>query len=318
MANPSGTGVFDRREMLGGLLGAVCASLPARCGGEAATPSTDAGSDASDGSASDGSVSDGSVSDGSVSDGSVSDAASGAWATGGTRVITGTYPDPFAAATATACALICQTTIGPCHTLSPERADVSDGVEGLPVLLSLRILDERCAPLEGVIVEIWHTNRLGIYSGNISAMCNTDASDRAAMYFRGYQRSDARGRVTFKTCFPGWYTSRAVHIHVRVLRGDYQASDAAAAAVITQLVFSDALVQSIFSSQAGYSARGQPDTLLARDNVVGSVSDRSPYTTDVARAADGVMLASKTLIVRDASSTTALCSIGGMGGPPGG
>jgi protocatechuate 3,4-dioxygenase beta subunit len=306
---------MDRRQMLGGLFGAVCAALLSRCGGTAATPVSDAGNDAAtpgDGSA-DASSADVNNTDVSARDVSASDVSAGAWATGGTRVITGTYPNPFTAA-ATTCALVCQTTIGPCHTLSPERTDVSDGLDGLPVLLSLRILDETCAPVSNAIVEIWHTNHQGIYSGNISTMCNRDAADRAAMYFRGYQRTDAQGRVDFKTCFPGWYSSRAVHIHVRVMRGDYVATDSAAAAVITQLVFPDALIQSIFANEPLYSTHGQPDTLLARDNVVGSVTDRSPYLADVARAADGVMLASKTLVVRGVSSTSTLCTVGSMGG----
>lgn len=253
----------------------------------------------------------GSSSDASASDALVSTDA-GLWITGGTSVIAASYPDPFSSP-GSACSLICQTTIGPCHTLSPQRQDVSDGWNGVPLRLSLRILDEQCAPIPNAIVEIWHTNYKGIYSGNINTMCNTAAEDRAAQYFRGYQRTDANGRVDFNTCFPGWYTSRAVHIHVRVMSGDYNASDSAAASVVTQMLFTDALVQEIFSQVPLYAAFGQPDTLLARDNVIGSVSDRTPYILDVARMSDGVMLGSKTVIVKNATSSTALCSVGGMG-----
>jgi len=35
---------------------------------------------------------------------------------------------------------------------------------------------------------------------------------------RGYQVSDANGKVAFTTVYPGWYSGRAVHIHVRSSR----------------------------------------------------------------------------------------------------
>jgi protocatechuate 3,4-dioxygenase beta subunit len=187
---------------------------------------------------------------------------------------------------------------------------VSDALDGIPMRLALRILDEACAPIPNAIVEIWHTNQLGIYSGNINTMCNSAAEDRAAMYFRGYQRTDANGRVDFNTCFPGWYRGRAVHIHLRVMTGEYNAADNAAASVITQLVFSDDLVREVFSQVPLYAAHGQPDTTNATDNVVGGIADRAPYIADVQRLPNGAMLASKTFIVKNATSTSTVCTAG--------
>lgn len=241
------------------------------------------------------------------------DSAVSGWITGGTARITGAYADPFTAPGGTACSLVCQTTIGPCHTTSPMREDVSNGIDGLPVLLSLRVLDERCQPIANSIVEIWHTNYKGIYSGMINTMCNSAAEDRAAEYFRGYVRTDASGVAKFKTCYPGWYRGRAVHIHVRVMSGEYMAADNAAASVITQVLFTDELVRQVSNDVALYRAFGQPDTLLTTDNVVGAIADKTPYVLDVSQASDGVMLASKTLIVRGAGSTSTLCSAGSMG-----
>lgn len=56
-------------------------------------------------------------------------AVSSAWATGGTAamVASASYPDPFAAGVGSTCELQCTITIGPCHTVSAERADISDG-----------------------------------------------------------------------------------------------------------------------------------------------------------------------------------------------
>jgi len=240
-----------------------------------------------------------------TADVATADVAAGAWATGGAG---------------TACALLCETTIGPCHTTSPMRMDVSDGVDGIPVRLALRVVDEQCRPVANAIVEIWRTNSRGTYSGNINTMCNTTAADRAAMFFRGYLRTDADGRVDFNTCFPGWYSGRAIHIHVRVMTGDYNAADSAGSVVVTQLFFPEDVIQGVFSGVPLYSARGQPDTAAAVDNVIGGTTDRARYTCDVQRTAEGVMFASKTLIVRS-STAVANCATQGsgmmMGMPPG-
>lgn len=240
------------------------------------------------------------------------------WASGGTALIAqaGALPNPFAAQPGNACQLTCEATIGPCHTTSPERRDISDGWDGLPLCLMLRVLDESCQPVPGVIVEIWHTNHTGGYSGQIQRMCNNNPDDVGKQFFRGYQRTDAAGIVRFDTCYPGWYRGRAVHIHVRVMTGDYQADDRAPASVITQFLFSDELNQQIFASHTLYAPHGQPDTTLATDNVVGGQADKSPYILDVQRLANGVMLASKDLIVRRDTSQP-LCQVQGRHGPGG-
>lgn len=255
---------------------------------------------------------DGGTSSGSDASTSSSNGSASAWATGGTAamVAKASYPDPFASATATSCSLTCQATIGPCHTGSALRSDVSDGKDGVPVRLVLRVLDASCAPVSGAFVEIWHTDYRGIYSGNISNMCNTAAEDKAASFMRGYQVTDADGVVAFDTCFPGWYSSRLVHIHFRVQKGAYQSADNASSWVISQLLFADSVVQDLFTNVSVYSRYGIPDTLLAqhKDTVFGSTSDVSPYVCDVQRTSDGAMLASKTLVLRE-STATSLCGV---------
>lgn len=252
----------------------------------------------------------------------------GAWAGGGTRRIgqAARFPDPFADSFESACRLICSTTIGPCHTASPERVDISDGWDGIPLRMALRVVDEACRPVPDAIVEIWHTNYTGGYSGNIMRMCNNDPDDRDRQFFRGYQRTDARGVVAFDTCYPGWYGGRAVHVHVRVQFGDYQADGRAPSSVVTQLLFSDELNGRIFEEHALYRRFGQPDTTLDTDGVVGGEADKTPYLFEVSRMDDGVMFAHKTLVVRQ-SMDDPLCRVTGArrggrgprvgpGGPP--
>ena len=242
-------------------------------------------------------------------------------ARGGTQAIGAArrFADPFIGDPATACRLTCGMTIGPCHTLSPQRFDISDGWQGLPLRLALRVLDSDCKPVPDAIVEIWHTNHTGGYSGRIAAMCNNDADDIPRNFFRGYQRTNAEGRVDFATCYPGWYRGRAVHIHLRIMTGAYEADDRTAASVTTQLLFPDALNDAIFSEHPDYRRFGKPDTRLDSDGVVGAESDKTPYLFEFERLDDGVLFAHKTLVIRRSNDET-LCEAKGMrpaGGPRG-
>ncbi|MFT4100045.1 MAG: intradiol ring-cleavage dioxygenase [Burkholderiaceae bacterium] len=250
-------------------------------------------------------------------------AAGANWATGGTARIGAAVRagNPFLGAAATTCHLTCEATIGPCHTLSPERSDISDGWDGLPMHMQLRIVDTQCRLIEGAIVEVWHTNHTGGYSGRIVQMCNNDEADLDRQFFRGWQRTGKDGIVRFDSCYPGWYSSRANHVHLRVMKGGYDPSDSATAWITTQLLFADELNTAIFGSAPLYRDKGQPDTTLATDNVVGQEPDKSPYLFDV-RNVGGVMLASKTLAIRS-SLDEAVCRARGArpprrnGGPEG-
>lgn len=236
-----------------------------------------------------------------------------AWATGGTAAMTAKecYPDPFAGGVM-ACALICETTEGPCTADTMDRQDVSEGFPGLPVRLALLIVDaDACAPVGGARVEIWHTQRTGVYSGDTPnpGMCSGgDADAPNHLYFRGAQTAGADGRVNFDTCFPGWYQGRAIHIHFRV----YVGADAFAT---SQLFFDPALTQEIFAAHPDYAEFGQPDTSNDDDNIIGGEAEIANYTLTTARMPDGALLASKVIAVRGALGDPT-CSVGGGGMPP--
>ena len=136
---------------------------------------------------------------------------------------------------------------------SDVRSDPAGGSTraGTPLTLDLtvsRIGAGGCAPLAGAIVDIWHCDADGVYSG-------TRGSER---FLRGYQISDADGRVRFVTIYPGWYSGRAVHIHFKVRSG--------ARELTSQLYFDDAFSDRVFAN-APYAARGRPDVRNARDFV---------------------------------------------------
>lgn len=224
------------------------------------------------------------------------DATSGSdWASGGTAAMTdkASYPDPFTQAV-TACAVVAATTEGPCTTESNlDREDVSEGWVGLPVRLALKIVDGSCAPIAGAVVKIWHTNREGIYSGATPnpGMCNDDNADYIAMdFFRGVRTTDAAGVVYFDTCYPGWYSGRAIHIHFQVTSGNTTYK-------VSQLFFPEDVTAAIFASHTDYSEFGQPNTTFANDNIARGIDDLADHTFEVARMTDGAMLASKVVAV---------------------
>ncbi len=225
------------------------------------------------------------------------DSTSGAdWATGGTAAMTGkaSYPDPFTTAPTT-CAIVASTTEGPCTTATDlVREDVSEGLLGLPVRLGLRIVDASCNPLVGATVRIWHTNREGSYSGQTpnNGMCLKDSAYSSQDFMRGVQTTDADGIVYFDTCFPGWYSGRAIHIHFQVKMGGTTTR-------VSQLFFPEDITTAIFASHPEYKSYGQPNTTFANDNIIGMIAtaERSKLIFDVAKLSDGAMLASKTVTV---------------------
>jgi len=279
----------------------------ADAGGDAGADMTGDGpdADAADGGSTADAGGDGSSADagadaaGDAADGGCGPAAA-AWASGGTAAMTARacYPDPFASGVPS-CALMCETTQGPCTSTTIEREDVSEGVTGLPVRLALLVVNESCAPVAGARVEIWHTQRTGVYSGVTPSpmMCSGGDPDAVNhLYFRGSQTAGSDGRVSFDTCFPGWYPSRAIHIHFRVHLG----SDTY---LTSQLFFDDSLVAEIFATHPEYMGFGQPDTTNDTDNVIGDEADQSPYILTTERMPDGAMLASKVITIRDSLST---------------
>lgn len=100
---------------------------------------------------------------------------------------------------------------------SDIRSDPTDGSvkSGTPLALSLRVSavdGERCLPLRGAVVDVWHCDASGIYSGVADPAFDTTGKK----FLRGYQVTDADGVVRFLTIYPGWYPGRAVHIHFKV------------------------------------------------------------------------------------------------------
>jgi protocatechuate 3,4-dioxygenase beta subunit len=205
---------------------------------------------------------------------------------------------------------------------------------GVPLRLTINVLDagERCRPLDGVAVDIWHANAYGLYSDESSQQSGggSGQGDTAGEDFlRGYQitgedvgvnAAPVAGQVSFKTIWPGWYTGRAIHIHVRVRR--LSSSGATVAGYTTQIFFSDADNNRVLSGAAPYNTRtpeGDP-TSDENDSVL-QASDDATNVVAVTGSLERGFAATFTIALA-ASETTAEGSLArpstgaGPGGPP--
>ena len=169
------------------------------------------------------------------------------------------------------CRLWSEQTEGPYRRdMHPERRDITEGRDGLPLRVGLRLLDAGTAnPLTGALVEVWQADHEGRYSGFrpfrarpgqivTSASVPRDVVAPSETFLRGYQRTDDRGFCVFDTIYPGWYSSRTVHIHLTVQVGDHTA--------VTQLYFPDDLTDEVFA-RPPYAGRPPRDTTNATDSI---------------------------------------------------
>jgi protocatechuate 3,4-dioxygenase beta subunit len=171
---------------------------------------------------------------------------------------------PSAASTATsgsanaACAVSPSETLGPYPSLTDLiRSDIREDRSGTPVTLTITVVNvnSACSPVANAVVDIWQCDAEGHYS----EYTQPGFDGRSETFLRGIQVTDAGGRVTFTTIYPGWYQGRATHIHVEV-------SVNGRSVKVTQMAFPDEVTTAVY--QAGvYAARGQNPTTNSRDSI---------------------------------------------------
>ncbi|MGR3810510.1 dioxygenase family protein [Jiulongibacter sp. NS-SX5] len=162
-------------------------------------------------------------------------------------------------------------TAGPFPIKNPSNyvyQDITLDREGVSLEVQLYIKDssEECEPVEAALVDIWHCDADGNYSqyGGTN-MQKTDYSN--ANFLRGRQITDANGLVVFKTIFPGWYSGRAVHIHVQIF------NSSGSSQLVTQIAFPADVCDAVFNNATDFYSKGLADTSNDRDNVFGDGYD---------------------------------------------
>jgi len=177
----------------------------------------------------------------------------------------------------TSCTLTAEETDGPYYfDVDKIRSDIREDREGTPLRLVVRVRDaESCEPLRNAVVDIWHCDGGGAYSG----------FDEEGTFLRGAQVTDSDGIAEITTIYPGWYQGRTVHIHAKVHLDN-------ATVLTTQFFFDDPISDEVYAQGSPYLEGRQ----VTNDNdgifdstLILTLSEKDDgylgtFSTDVARA----------------------------------
>lgn len=168
-------------------------------------------------------------------------------------------------------------TVAPAMTQGPywldkklHRSDIrtdttrSSVLNGLPFFVKIKVYNadgSSCSSdaVENVQIDIWHADAIGEYSG-VSGNGQSDTSSEN--FLRGYQISNSEGAVNFTSIYPGWYTDRSVHVHLRART--YDSSGNSTYDFVTQLFFDESITDSVHAN-APYASHGTRDTVNSTD-----------------------------------------------------
>ncbi|KAF8323311.1 aromatic compound dioxygenase [Clavulina sp. PMI_390] len=135
------------------------------------------------------------------------------------------------------CVLTPEVTSGPYYERfeHPVRQNIAEYEPGLLTIYNIGVLDvETCQPVPDVLVDIWQANATGHYSGHPEAAAHLVNEQPASTgkrkglltafpktkfdetFGRGAWPTNKNGVSTFTSIFPGYYTGRATHVHVKV------------------------------------------------------------------------------------------------------
>ncbi|GAA5923558.1 intradiol ring-cleavage dioxygenase [Sporobolomyces koalae] len=135
------------------------------------------------------------------------------------------------------CALAPEVTEGPYyHTEGhPIRQNMAEDQLGLLFLMDVGVIDvNTCKPLPNVLVDLWHANTTGHYAGHPEQaphlrwegpahegprkglLSKYPRTNDHETFLRGAWPTNKNGLSQFTSIFPGYYTGRATHVHVRL------------------------------------------------------------------------------------------------------
>lgn len=184
------------------------------------------------------------------------------------------------------CSVTNSETAGPFPTITPAsyvRTNMIGDRTGVAFTVNINIMNinANCAALQGAIVDIWHCDKDGNYS-QYGGTSMQQTNYTTYNFLRGRQTTNSSGLVSFTSIFPGWYTSRATHIHVHIY------NSAGTSLLVTQIAFPEgtnsavALVNA--STANGYTKGMTGYTYNASDNVFsdGVGNEMSTVTGSVA------------------------------------
>ncbi|NUS28353.1 MAG: intradiol ring-cleavage dioxygenase [Streptomyces sp.] len=175
-----------------------------------------------------------------------------------------------ASATSSVCVLNAEVTEGP-YSLEGAlvREDIREDKEGFEVQYTFTVVDvgNDCAPLADALVEIWHCDALGEYSGFVGG--NGHDEEDNGTFLRGGQMTDENGQCSITSIWPGHYVSRAVHVHMRVHTDVTLTDDSYTGGEIihTGQLFFDQDINTEVQATSPYTENTTQETLLENDSI---------------------------------------------------
>jgi protocatechuate 3,4-dioxygenase beta subunit len=157
-----------------------------------------------------------------------------------------------------------RSSVGPASATAP----------GVDLTMTFVLTDSAtCMPLAGYAIYVWQCDRDTDYSMYTGAALTEN-------YLRGVQVTDADGRVTFQTIFPGCYPGRWPHVHFEI----YATLDAATSGqnkvAVSQLAFPANACAAVYAT-AGYetSVTNLSQITIATDGVFRDDNARTQLAT---------------------------------------
>ncbi len=205
-------------------------------------------------------------------------------------------------------ALTVQTTEGPYFIdAMPVRADITEGLPGVPLELRFTVLDTAGTPLPAARVDVWQCDALGIYSGYAGQGDDRNTSALGKTFLRGRLLTDADGAAVFRTVYPGWYDGRTTHIHMKVAIGPRTV-------LTSQFFLPDALSEFLYTSLPAYRRSALRNVLNSSDGIALRAGDT---VVGAVREAPDRYVASLALVVDPLANPPVHRPGPGSGPPPG-
>lgn len=168
------------------------------------------------------------------------------------------------------CSVTNSETEGPFPTHTPSslvQSNIVSDRTGVAFTMNIYIknTNANCAAYQGVLVDVWHCDKDGNYS-EYGGTSMQSVNYTNYHFLRGRQTTDANGLVTFTSIFPGWYQSRATHIHVHIYKAD------GTSLLVTQIAFPEGTTSAVYDvnvngTSYGYTKGMTGYTYNSTDNV---------------------------------------------------
>ena len=144
------------------------------------------------------------------------------------------------------------------------RRDIREDREGVRLRLVLRVREANgCTPISNAVVDVWHSDAQGLYSGFEAASRSAGGGDGSRSdderYLRGAQVTNDDGVIEFETIYPGWYQGRTPHIHAKVHLDKRTL-------LTTQLFFDEQLVTGVYRDKR-YSRDSKREVTNSSDSI---------------------------------------------------